>query len=136
MTHVVIWGGISVVEDVDITSFEARRDVAAWPTKARDAMGAVYGDSYWQKTWHEWCDVMVRLYAAGGDVHLASLEQISCPVLILHGRKDQLIRGEHPATLHRRVPGSVLREVEDGGHNLHLTRAADFNRRVLDFIDS
>jgi len=131
VVQLIVWGGIAMVEEADITIFESRRDVATWPAKARAAMSAIYGDGYWQDVWDRWCDVMALLQASGGDVHLGEIEKISCPVLIVHGGKDPLIRAVHPETLHRRIPGSRLHEFEEGGHNLHLTHAAEFNRRVL-----
>jgi valacyclovir hydrolase len=136
VTRLIVWGGIAMVEEADIAIFESRRDFTTWPAKARDAMSAIYGEVYWRDTWQRWCDVMGLLHASGGDVHLGEIEKIWCPVLILHGRKDPLIRPAHPATLHRRIPGSCLREIEEGGHYVHLTHAAEFNRCVLRFIDS
>lgn len=134
VTHLVIWGGVSCVEAEDICVFEGRRDVTKWHPKAREAMTAIYGDGYWQRTWQGWCDVMVRLHATGGDVHLPRLEEIKCPTLILHGAKDPLIRPQHPHTLHHRIPHSTFEVFSDAGHNLHVTRAADFNQRVLEFL--
>ena len=131
--RVVVWGGLAAVDEVDIAIFEARRDVTIWPAKARDAMTANYGESYWPDTWHQWCDVMTRLCARGGDVGLARLENIACPVMVVHGCKDVLIRAVHPTTIHHRIAGSVLHEIEDGGHNLHLTHAIEFNRLALEF---
>ena len=132
---VVVWGGISLVADEDIAIFEARRDVTTWPARACAAMTAIYGDGYWQSTWGAWCDVMQRLHAQGGDARLAPLEEITCPVMIVHGGRDALIRADHPRALARRIPGAVLHEIADGGHNVHLSHAEEFNQRVLGFLD-
>jgi len=134
VTHLVIWGGVSSVDAEDIRIFEGRRDVTAWHPKAREAMTAIYGDGYWERTWEGWCDVMVRLNEAGGDVHLPRLEEIECPTLLLHGAKDPLIRPQHPETFHQRIPHSILELFSDAGHNLHMTRATEFNQRVLEFL--
>ncbi|MGH8597716.1 MAG: alpha/beta fold hydrolase, partial [Gammaproteobacteria bacterium] len=134
VSHVAIWGGISEVNDEDIAIFEARRDVAGWPARAREAMTTIYGDGYWQATWEGWCDVMLRLHAQGGDARLAPPDLIKCPVMILHGTRDTLIRTAHPRALHKRIPGAVLVELEEGGHNLHLSHATEFNQRVLSFL--
>src|SRR5206468_4343439 len=108
VARLIVWGGITVVEDADLAIFEARRDVTTWPAKARAAMSATYETAYWENTWHGWCDAMKRMHASGGDVHLAKLEKISCPVLIVHGRNDPLIRRTHVETLQRGIPSSRL----------------------------
>jgi valacyclovir hydrolase len=135
VSSLVVWGGIAEVTGEDIAVFEARRDVATWPRKARAAMTAAYGESYWQSTWEKWCDSMQRLHAQGGNVHLAPLEKIACPTLVLHGANDPLIRSAHPIALHGRISGSHLQMIDESGHNPHLTHAVEFNRLVLDFIE-
>lgn len=130
----VIWGGISCVEDADLAIFEARRDTERWSTKAQESLGAIYGDGYWQRTWRGWCDVMVRLHAAGGDVRLPRIEDISCPTLILHGAKDPLIRAIHPENLQRRIVHARTELIEDAGHQPHLTHSIEFNARVEAFL--
>ena len=136
VSRLVVWGGLSEVTTEDIAIFEARRNVSLWPPKVCDALDQVYGETYWQSTWWEWCDVMLRLHAQGGDVNLAEIEQIRCPTLILHGAKDPLVRSSHAVTIHHRIGGSVLHMFEDGGHSPHITHADDFHQLVRDFSNN
>jgi len=130
---VVAWGGIASLGREDIERFEARRDTAAWSPRAQAAMNEIFGDGYWQRVWCDWLDTMQRL-AAQGSPRLAALETITCPVLVLHGGKDALIRAEHPEALVRRLPCASLHEIAEGGHNVHLTDAAQFNEVVAGFL--
>lgn len=134
LRRLVIWGGIAAVRDSDLSIFEGRRDVAAWPKKVHEKMDAAHGESYWKLVWWKWCDIMRQLHAQGGDAQLGRIEEVSCPTLILHGRKDPLISGFHPDCLHARIKNSRLYEFETGGHGLHLQYASEFNRVVGDFV--
>lgn len=134
--RVIVWGGVVRADSEDIALFEARRDVSQWPQKARAGFDALYGPAYWEKAWNDWCDVMGRLHAAGGDVRLAALDRIDCPVTILHGSKDPLIRLAHPTELHRRIPHSSLQFIEGAGHNPQLTHSEEFNRFVRGLIQA
>lgn len=136
VSRLVVWGGLAEVTAEDIAIFEARRDVSLWPPKVCDALTDAYGETYWQTTWWKWCDVMVRLHAQGGDVHLAQIEQISCPTLVLHGVKDPLVRTNHATTIHNRISGSVLQMIDGSGHSPHITHTDDFNQRVHEFMNS
>lgn len=129
----VIWGGIAAVREEDLTVFEARRDVEAWPAKLRASMTTIYGETYWKDTWWKWCDVMRRLHQQGGDAMLGRLEEIACPTLIFHGKKDPLISNFHPHSLHSRIKNSRLYEFEMGGHNLHLQQTSEFNCVAKEF---
>lgn len=62
------------------------------------------------------------------------LREIRQPVLVIHGRQDQmvpLIRGEE---LRRGLPNARLRVLE-GGHQVHSEQFATIVRLVLEFID-
>ena len=52
-----------------------------------------------------------------GSLH--DLTQIQCPVLILHGDKDELFPWEHASTLQRGIAGAKLRCIRGQGHDLH-----------------
>ena len=134
--RLVVWGAISEVRTEDLETFQARRDTDTWPEKAQKAMTAVYGETYWKQTWRDWCDVMVRLHAKGGDVKLGRIETISCPTLILHGKKDPLIAECHPRAIHARIKGSELCMIESGRHDLHLRHTSQFNDIVGAFLDA
>ena len=96
-------------------------------------MTAIFCDGYWQRVWCDWLDTMQRLEAQG-SARLATLETIDCPVLVLHGSKDALIRVEHPKALTAALPRAVMHEIADAGHNVHLSHAAQFNQLVSRFL--
>lgn len=130
---VVVWGGIASLDKEDIARFETRRDTAAWSPRAQAAMNEIFGDGYWQRVWCDWLDTMQRLEAQG-SARLAALETITCPVLVLHGGRDPLIRAEHPRALVERLARAQLHEIPAGAHNVHLSHAEEFNGVVARFL--
>jgi pimeloyl-ACP methyl ester carboxylesterase len=61
------------------------------------------------------------------------LPKISCPVLILGGRKDKTVTGEASEELHELLKDSELYMYEEYGHALY-EEAKDFNDRILTFL--
>lgn len=128
-----VWGGIAALDEQDIARFETRRDTSAWSARAQASMNELFGDGYWQRVWCDWLDTMQRL-AAQGSARLAALEAVTCPVLVLHGGKDPLIRDQHPRALVAQLARARLYEIAAGGHNLHLTHAEEFNDALAAFV--
>lgn len=60
------------------------------------------------------------------------LDRIKCPVLVLGGRKDQIVTGEASEMLAERL-GCGIYMYEDLGHAAY-EEAKDFNQRVYDFL--
>jgi pimeloyl-ACP methyl ester carboxylesterase len=61
------------------------------------------------------------------------LDQIRCPVLILHGRTDPLIPFKVGGWLHEGLPGSRFVPL-DGGHSIQVEAAHEFNAALLEFL--
>jgi 3-oxoadipate enol-lactonase len=64
------------------------------------------------------------------------LGQISCPVLIVHGKDDQLIPVGEAELMHQNISNSNLVVVENAGHLLNLEQPDRFNQAVRKFISS
>ncbi|MCC6707695.1 MAG: alpha/beta hydrolase [Gammaproteobacteria bacterium] len=129
----VVWGGIASLGPQDIARFETRRDTSAWSPRAQTALNEIFGDGYWQRVWCDWLDTMQRL-AAQGSARLACLDDVTCPVLVMHGGRDPLIGVEHPQALLRGLRAARLHEIAEGAHNLHLSHADPFNQAAREFL--
>jgi 3-oxoadipate enol-lactonase len=64
------------------------------------------------------------------------LGHISCPVLIVHGKDDQLIPVGEAELMHQNISNSNLVLVENAGHLLNLEQPERFNQAVRNFISS
>ncbi len=66
----------------------------------------------------------------------ARLNEIKVPTLVVHGDVDPLIPPANGRYLGEHIPGAKLSLYPNTGHILIIERAADFNREVLEFLDS
>jgi aminoacrylate hydrolase len=66
----------------------------------------------------------------------AGLARIQSPTLIVAGDNDYITPSYHAEALARAIPASQLVVFRGGGHSLSKTRAVDFNRTVLEFLDA
>ncbi len=62
------------------------------------------------------------------------LKQITCPVLVVAGAKDEMNRGAGPSVImSRNLPNCKLHIFQDGGHTLHVEKREEFRALVVDF---
>lgn len=64
------------------------------------------------------------------------LERITCPTLLIWGELDPIIPLEHGQAMQQRIAGSRLVVMGDAAHNPMADRPAEFNRVLLEFLDS
>ncbi|QIS16966.1 alpha/beta fold hydrolase [Nocardia terpenica] len=61
---------------------------------------------------------------------------VTCPVLIMHGRKDRIIAPRAGLALHRAIPGSEFVLLPRAGHCPQLDDPAGIACAITDFIDA
>lgn len=73
-----------------------------------------------------------------GDEKLTAEELSKLPgsTLIIWGRKDRLIPVDYAEELHKAIPGSILKIIEDGGHTPHSTNAKEVAEAIVGFLES
>ncbi|MEW6126122.1 MAG: alpha/beta fold hydrolase [Acidobacteriota bacterium] len=64
------------------------------------------------------------------------LSQIDCPTLVIVGTEDKLTPPAEAELIQRGIPHSTLRVIERSGHLANLETPEEFNRELLDFIES
>ncbi len=133
VSKLIIWGGNAYLTNEDIEAYEKTRSLSSWSPRMVQAMGEIYGDEL-QNLWSAWCDAMLAIYRAGGELCRDRLSEIHCPTLILHGGKDPLVPNFHADVLHQGIPGSRLHVFPEGKHNIHQAYAQEFNRMLVDFL--
>lgn len=62
------------------------------------------------------------------------LEKIKCPTLIIGGKCDKIVTGAASEEIAEKIPDSEIFMYDDLGHSAY-EEAADFNSRVLDFLN-
>ncbi|XP_077289145.1 serine hydrolase BPHL [Arctopsyche grandis] len=131
----VIWGAKSHILKSELKLYDNVRDINKWSAKMKEPMIAVYGEKYFEETWHKWCDGVKNIYYTNrGDICMSFLEKIECPTLIVHGEKDSMVDPAHTPLLQSNIRNSKLHVYPEGKHNIHLRYADDFNKLVTEFL--
>ena len=66
----------------------------------------------------------------------ADLPHIDTPTLIIVGREDSIRPVSDAEFMHERIPNSQLEIIEDAAHMTNLEQAEEFNRIVVEFLQS
>lgn len=64
----------------------------------------------------------------------ATVHKIGCPVLVVSGEQDVIIRAEDSQDMAQAIPGARFLEVPDSGHLSNIENPQAFNRALLEFI--
>jgi valacyclovir hydrolase len=135
VSQLILWGGNAQVTSEDIEGYERTRFLSSWSPRMVETFRSIYGDEL-QDLWARWCDAQKALYQAGGELCRHRLHLIRCPTLILQGGKDPLVPNFHAEVLHQSIVGSRLHIFPNGKHNIHQTYAQEFNRMVVEFLQT
>lgn len=135
MKKLVIWGTNAFIMPQELEIYKKIRDIESWSPRMRQPMIEVYGEELFAKLWSEWVDGMEAICnEKQGDICLKLLKKIKCPTFILYGEKDPLVDKVHVSNLHTNIDGSKIHLYPKGKHNIHISMAEDFNRRVQEFL--
>lgn len=94
----------------------------------------LHGDPYWRSLLPLFVKGQEDLVQAGGilvtDEELAA---IRCPTLLMHGKRDRVVRVEYANVLHEHIPQSHLL-LFDAGHAAHLRYEQEYTETVMRFF--
>ena len=94
----------------------------------------LHGDPYWRSLLPMFVKGQEDLVRAGGIlVTNEELAKIRCPTLLMHGKRDRVVRAEYATVLHERIPHSQLL-LFDAGHAAHLRYEQEFTETVMRFF--
>ena len=64
------------------------------------------------------------------------VEGIRSQTLVLSGDADEIVPVQNSRNLAAKIPGAVLRIIEGGSHTFFSERAEEFNRLLIEFLES
>ena len=104
------------------------------PEEWQAELATLHGDPYWRALPSMYVEGQDALVAAGGiiisDQELAS---ITCPTLIMHGKRDRIVPADYASILHEKIAGSEI-VLFDAGHAAHLRCEQEYTSAVTDFL--
>ncbi len=104
------------------------------PEEWQIELATLHGDPYWRALPSMYVEGQDALVAAGGtiisDQELAS---ITCPTLIMHGKRDRIVPAGYASILHEKIAGSEM-VLFDAGHAAHLRCEQEYTSTVTDFL--
>jgi len=120
----------------DLDFYETIRDISAWTPRERNPLVGVYGYEYLNTKWGEFLDALREdiLEKKQGDICKKEVCQVTCPTLIVYGKKDALGNQLQPDFLRKNIKNSRYAEYELGKHHLHFQFEDRFNSELEEFL--
>lgn len=104
------------------------------PEEWQAELAALHGDPYWRSLPSMYVEGQDALVSAGGVIiDDAELARITCPTLIMHGKRDRIVPAAYASILHAKIASSELM-LFDAGHAAHLRCEQEYTATVLDFL--
>ena len=97
-------------------------------------LATLHGDPYWRSLPAMYVEGQDALVAAGGVIISdAELASITCPTLIMHGKRDRIVPAEYASILREKIANSEM-VLFDAGHAAHLRCEQEYTATVTDFL--
>ncbi len=84
----------------------------------------------------DWRGVLAQLDASAGHDLRGRLSAVTSPTLVLAGEDDRFTPAHLSRQLAAEIPGARLEIIERAGHVMFYERPAEFNRRLLRFLNA
>lgn len=104
------------------------------PAEWQEEMARLHGDPYWRSLPAMYVQGQANLVEAGGVIISdKELSHITCPTLIMHGKRDRIVPASYAQAIHEHIPGSQLL-LFDAGHSAHLKQEKAYTETILNFF--
>jgi 3-oxoadipate enol-lactonase len=81
-------------------------------------------------------DIENQAYAVKTHNVYEKLNQIKNKTLLITASQDRLCPTSAMLEIHRRIPNSILKVIENAGHEVHRSHAPEVNKLILDYLMS
>lgn len=91
------------------------------PKTTRLEMAKYHGED-WPQIIRNWAGAWIDLDQRDGDLYHGRLNEIKCPVFVIHGGRDEYSRPSEIEELTRLIPNAQLSFYPEAGHSVHDDR--------------
>jgi pimeloyl-ACP methyl ester carboxylesterase len=109
-------------------------DVSSWPPHAVGRFIEAQGPLNWPGILDKMIAGYTAVLDAGGEIIAGRLGEIRCPVLVMHGEKDDVVPVRHAQILKDGVAHAEVHVFPGAGHALHRERESEVRSLILDFL--
>uniref|UniRef100_M4BKP0 AB hydrolase-1 domain-containing protein n=1 Tax=Hyaloperonospora arabidopsidis (strain Emoy2) TaxID=559515 RepID=M4BKP0_HYAAE len=135
VARLVLVNGNAFVGDEDLEDLEEHSDVQSWDRERRETAEAKCGAEDLQEKWTHMVEALRQVERDdGGDLYCGHLPHIKCKTLVVGGGQDKFVPLFHSEYLSERIMHSRLEIVPEGGNDLVLSKAEDFNKLLETFL--
>ena len=136
VASLAVLGAQATVNERDVKAIRAWLLEKPLSEEWQRELAQIHGDPYWRSLPTLYVQGQEQLVAAGGIlIGNNELEAISCPTLLMHGKRDRIVSVEYAYTLHEHIPHSHLL-LFDAGHPAHLRCEAEYNATITRFFQN
>ena len=109
-------------------------DRSTWPPRSVERFIDAQGPLNWPGILAKMLAGYNALMDAGGEVISARLGEIRCPVLIVHGDRDDVVPLSQVETLTAGIAQAEVHIIPGAGHAVYREREAEVKPLILDFL--
>jgi valacyclovir hydrolase len=129
-----LWGGEAKLLEEEQANWPALADVSNWPPRTVERFIEAQGRLNWPGILDKMIAGYTAVLDAGGEIIAARLAEIRCPVLIMHGEKDDVVPVAHAQILRNGIAHAEVHIFPDAGHALHRERESEVRALIVDFL--
>lgn len=136
---VVAWGVCGVIADEEVQSIATWLPIAAWGPERQEwkqEIIARHGAEQLEPMISGWVAAAHAIHAQGGNISLATADQIECPVLLMNGDGEIGNPPRDVRILADSIPNSRLEFIADSGHAIQRDQPALMIDRVQQFLQA
>ena len=135
INSLVLIGAQPVWDEITIETIRTWGNVEQLSQGFQDALAKSHGDPYWKDLIKLYVQAAERVFA-NQELIAPDMSNIDCPTLVVHGDQDIWGGIESAYIVNDAIAGSKLKIFIGAGHYVQRDAPDEFNRSVMEFLDS
>lgn len=130
-----LFGASTYIDEPCLTELAKLTPPEALPEPFQQALARAHGDPYWRDLVRVWFAGQAEIVARGGNINRHRLGDVRCPVLLVHGDKDEVIGTYHADAVKAGIPSAELIVLPGRGHQVLQEAPEETTELLLRFFD-
>lgn len=135
VNSLALFGASTYIDDECLAELAKLTPPDALPEPLRQGLARAHGEPYWRDLVRVWFAGQAEIVARGGNINRDRLGDVRCPVLLVHGGRDEVIGTHHAEVIKDAIPPADLVVLPDRGHFVLQEAPEETTRLLLRFLD-